>query len=52
MLCKDISPTFGLAIHGVGYARDNPNMPPDVWSIADTFTQQIIAGQLTPPDTL
>jgi basic membrane protein A len=45
-------PKFDLAHDGVGYAPVNKDVPADAKAQADTFASQIMAGTLTPPETI
>lgn len=45
-------PRFDLAHNGVGYATPNSAVPADAAAKAQQFQQEILSGQLTPPDQI
>lgn len=45
-------PRFDLAHNGVGYAPVNSQVPQDAVQKAQSFQQQILAGSLTPPESI
>lgn len=45
-------PVFNLKVNGVGYANVSKDVPADATQKANDFAKQIIAGALTPPDTI
>lgn len=45
-------PRFDLAHNGVGYAPVNKQVPQDAVQKAQSFQQQILAGSLTPPESI